>query len=342
VLSGRLLAAEESARRAWRQAASAFDLVAYRMPDLAARMNGAVDDGWRPSTSLAALPAAEWRALVGLSPICRDGGYAGAGSVTGPDGRRYPLVTPWLAQEGHRWSADAVGRTDDVASLGGADPGWRVIGVRVGIDEFGAPADTATKAAIVTAGLVGNAPRMIGRLRPELLPRLELPDDGAPIVGGAPTPRPAGGIPVPRSGGAGSMPQSAVVADPDGRLRWTADTSADPGVGTRAAQRRPQPPPAARAVPGAPNAVVLATSGLAGLDTANRLDEGRAAAYRVVFEENTDGRTRARMTLHQVRGDDATTQVLSTDVSVGPEGALRREQVAYRPSSGAVVTSARG
>ncbi len=329
-LSGRLLAAEEYARRAWRQAAAVFDLVAHRMPDLAARMNGTADDGWRPSTSLTALPAGEWRHLVGASPVCAGGGWAGSGVLVGPDGRRYPVVVPWISDERGRWTADVRSAGRSVSTLDGADPGWHEIGVRFGIDTFGPPAGTATKAAIVTAGFVGNAPRMIGRLRPDLLPRLRWTTAGVPTVSATPA------VPAPRGAGTGQVPRAALVRDDDG-IGWTSDSSLPPP--NRAARRAsPDVAPggvnAGRSTPVVPNLVGLTDSGLSGLSTARRLDDGRVAAYRATFEENDDGRVRARITTYQIRdGSDGAT-VLATDVSVQPDGALRREPVAYRPSQG--------
>jgi hypothetical protein len=333
-LVARLAAAEESASQAWRLASAAFDLVSYRMPNLAIRMAGGSTDGWRPSTSTSAASTSEWRSMVGTSPVCVDAGYAGAGALLGPDGRRYPLVVPWIRRDGVRWSADLLPTEVGATSLGGADPGWRQIGVRVGIDEFGPTASTATKAAIVTAGLAGKAPQFVGRLRPDLLRRLSLSPEGVPSLLPGPV-----SIPHPRSGATGQIPRSALVVDADGRLRWVPDTSKDKGLGTRATARQ-APTSSGKVTPVGPNVIALADSGLSGLDTARRLDDGRAAAYRVAFEERTDGRIRARLTLYQVRSEGTRATILPSNAAVRADGSLQREPVAYRPPATPIMRAA--
>lgn len=338
-LAIRLELATEIARQAWLHAGAAFDLVAYRMPDLAARMSDGPDDGWRPSAALTALPDGARRRLLGVSPVCIGAGWAGSGAVTGPDGRRYPLVVPWVEQNGVRWTADGdtatgtpdAGNTDaetshtgDVTTLDGADPGWHEIGIRIGVDTFGPAVPTATKAAIVTAGLFGNAPRLIGRLRPDLLPELRWSPAGVPSL--APVPP----VPAQRTGGTVSAPRPNLVRDGD-RLRWVPDGSTDRGIGTRNVTRQNPEAPTGSSMPAAPNAVALADSGLTALGTAERLDDRRTAAYRAIFEENDDGRLRARVVTYQVRETDDGPRVLAEDVAVSPDGELRRQVVSYRP-----------
>ena len=59
-------------------------------------------------------------------------------------------------------------------------------------------------------------------------------------------------------------------------------------------------------------------------------DDGRLAAYRATFEENDDGRIRARVTLYRVLDGDGGPTVLAQDVSVAPDGQLRHDRVSYR------------
>lgn len=332
LLANRLTGASESARHAWRQAAGAFDLVAYRMPGLAGRMSNG-SDGWRPSVSLAALPDTERRQLLGGSPVCLGAGWAGSGALLGPDGRRYPLVVPWVEQNGVRWTADQDGAPGNTETLDGADAGWHEIGARVGVDAFGSPASPATKAAIVTAGFAGNAPQMIGRLRPDLLPQLRWSPAGVPSLDEVPR------VPAPRSGGTVEAPPSVLIRDGD-RLRWVSDTSNDAGSATRSTQRQNPGLPTQPSTPAAANAVALADSGLTGLATAHRLDEGRVSAYRATFEENDDGRIRARLTLYQVRSDGDTTSVLSRDAGVATDGTRVTDPVRYRPPAAPVMRAA--
>jgi hypothetical protein len=82
--------------------------------------------------------------------------------------------------------------------------------------------------------------------------------------------------------------------------------------------------------------VALADSGLSGLGTARRLDDARVAAYRATFEENDDGRIRARLTTYQIRDGQTRPTVLATDVSTTSDGRLRRDPVRYRPAADGV------
>lgn len=325
---GLLAVAMETARAAWRRAGAAFDLVAYAMPDLARRMSGdpGAGDGWRPSAALAALPGATWRSMVGVSPVCVDAGWSGGGALVGPDGRQYPLVVPWIARDGRRYTADANGSTRPgaVETLGGVDAGWHEIGTRIGIDEFGTPAAKVDKAAIIVAGLAGKAPQTIGRLRPDLLGRLSLSTDGVARLDGVP----AGGKGA--QSGTAQVPRGALVPTQDGGMRWVGDTTVPGATDTRAVRRGViGDPPMGRAVPVGPNVVGLADQTLSAAGTAARLDDNRGAGYRVVFEENEDGRRRARLTLYQVRSDDDGTQVLTTDATLGPAGEVERSPVSY-------------
>jgi uncharacterized protein YukE len=315
----RLAVAEEAARSAWRHATAVFDLVAYRMPAMQARMSGP-NSRWQPPANLQAVPAAEWRRLVGNPPVCVEAGYAGSGVILGPDGRRYPLVVPWIERGGVRFTGDQEALVDPagtVETLGGTDPDWRLIGLQAGVDEFGPRATTATKAAIVTAGLAGLAPTTVGRLRPDLLARLRLSPTGYPTLEAGPT-----GVPAPRKGGTGRLPRSALVRDADGTVRWDSDTG--------------------KATPVGPNVLALAEGGLAAAGTARRLDDARAAAYRVAFEENADGRIRARLTLYQVRSDASGTSILTSTGSVDGAGTLSTTPVRYRAPKVPVMRPASG
>jgi hypothetical protein len=274
------------------------------------------------------VPASEWRALVGLSPVCLGAGWSGGGILTGPDGRRYPLVVPWLDRDGRRTTTDGPDTAEQgrTGSLGGADPGWRAVGLRVGVEEFGARARGVDKAAVVIAGFAGAAPHAIGRLRPDLLAGLEIGPDGSARL--APGAGAAGGAPaaVSRAAGTAQVPRSALVPAEDGRLRWVPDTSRDPALEGRNGQRATaEAPPLGRSAPPPPNVLALAESGLGGLATARGMDENRTAAYRVLFEENADGRRRARLTLYQVADDGTGPRVSAVDATVGPDGTLRRD-----------------
>ena len=88
---------------------------------------------------------------------------------------------------------------------------------------------------------------------------------------------------------------------PHGPIDAVKEASAEPLRGEEVnnywVARRQDGSPAAAAVP---DAVGLIDGALAGYLLARHLDDGRAADYRVVFEENAQGALRARMQLFRV------------------------------------------
>jgi hypothetical protein len=120
-----------------------------------------------------------------------------------------------------------------------------------------------------------------------------------------------------------------------------ADTSQEPLRETRAEGRELREQlPLGKATPVAPNVLGLAEAGLSAAAVAARLDDVRSAAYRVSFEENVDGRLRARLTLYQVRTEGPATAVLPRQASVNADGKVTTEEATYRPPPTPVLQAA--
>jgi hypothetical protein len=136
-------AARSAAARARRSAAATTESV-LRARATAFPAGLAADRGWHPvlrtdptwslTGSLHPASPAEWAAAVGV--FCGPAQYAGGGFVTGPDGRDYPVVAPFLRVGGERYYDDGA-HHDALADLEGADPGWRTAGEQRGIAALG-------------------------------------------------------------------------------------------------------------------------------------------------------------------------------------------------------------
>ncbi len=256
-----LQAAEWRADEAWQRAQGAFDGVTYATPVMRARMQG---KGWDPSqhVSLAASGALACTVMDELG-LPRDG------VLTGPDGRQYPLIV----QTARDREGQLVVTTREVPEKRGD---WQQLAVRYGATEYGRRAAGWEKVAVALGGLAGAGYPDGATFAPQLLRQLQLmPGGGAYFPAG--DDRGADGNVVKE---AGAEPPRAGQA----RQYWRPPMSGV-AAGRRAA---------------VPDAIGLLDAGLSGVLLAGRLDDGRAAAYRVVFEEDSRGQRRARMQLFRV------------------------------------------
>ncbi len=259
--AGELADAEAAARRAWQHAAADGDLVSYSTPALRERM---VAGSWDPAAQVRLAAAGVGATTCG--PM-EELGLPVGGVLTGPDGRSYPLVVQ---------TARGAGGTLLVTTREQAAEreGWTRLALRVGTTAYGRKASTWEKVAVALGGAAGASYPEGSTFAPELLGQVHIMAGGgahladqsrAPIdaVKEAPAEAPRG-------------------KDPDGY--WVAPTSGLAG-GRRAT---------------APDAIGLIDAALGGYLLAKHLDDGRAADYRVVFEENARGALRARMQLFRV------------------------------------------
>ncbi|HEX4015362.1 MAG TPA: hypothetical protein VHX15_01375 [Frankiaceae bacterium] len=270
-LSGRLVAAageladaEAGARSAWQAAAAAFDVVAYATPAMRQRMSA---PDWDPAKEVSLAAA---RSPVASRVSCGPMETLGLplnGGLTGPDGRAYPLVVQTGLGEDGKLLVTTQERPAD-------REGWTRLAVRVGTTSYGRKAATWEKIAVALGGAAGAAYPSGATFEPGLLDRLHImPAGGAHLSG-----LPKATIDAVKEASA-EAPRGQEVAS-----YWVAPESGLAG-GLHAV---------------VPDAIGLFDGVLAGYVLAHHLDDGRAADYRVVFEENAAGQRRARMQLFRV------------------------------------------
>ncbi len=139
---------------------------------------------------------AEWLRLIDpaekfTSPCLS--GYVGRGFLDGPDGRRYPLVVP-LTRVGDGAATQDLNMDPvkpGLATLDGADPGWRTTHIVTGIENLDPP--TASEKWFMrlsqAAGAIQNGPD------PRLLNVLAFDDETSPFPVGLLSEAPATGNP---------------------------------------------------------------------------------------------------------------------------------------------------
>ncbi len=333
-----LSTAEAAAKTAWDQARAAFDITAYSMPQKRVAMDqtGGGGTDWDPMQNL----SPNFGGLVEGGPMCLvNAGYMTGGSIKGPDGRIYPLAVPFVKDGDHTYTGDVTTGDKMVSDLDGGDPGWNVIGYRSGYTEYGYKASGFDKTAVILGSLAGGNYSTYGSVNPDKLKNIRFGADGnAALSDDAPdqtVQKPEGTMSKSKYAG--------FVRDPKtGELTWSNDLENEQIQWTRAGARSGAVPPYGGA-PVGPNVVGLVDQGLQGAVLAQHMDDHRAHAYRVVFEENADGRVRARLDVYQVvtPGDSDTPQVTAHGVTVDPNGKLNEHDMLFRapkaPPGGAVM-----
>lgn len=330
--------AESRARTAWDRARAQFDFLSYSMPQQRVSMDqtGGGGPGWDPMQNL----SPNGGGLIDPRNACAaNAGYYQGGAIKGPDGRVYPLVVPWVKDGDHTYTGDASPGAQNVGNLDGLDPGWQVVGYRSGYTEFGYKASGFDKAAVIIGSLAGGNYSTYGSVNPDRLKDIRFGDDGNAALTND-SPEPTGQKP---EGTMSKSKYAGFVRDPKtGELTWSNDLENEPIQWTRAGSRGGAVPPYGGA-PVGPNVVGLVDQGLQGAVLAQHMDDGRAHAYRVVFEENADGRVRARLDVYQVvtPGDSQTPVVTAHGVTVDPNGQLNQHDMLFRtpqaPPGGAVM-----
>ncbi len=261
--SARALAlAEASAASAWQHASAAFDAVSYGTPVMRQRME---TGRWElaSSVSLASGVLADLRSCGVMQQL----GLPANGQITGPDGRAYSVVV----QTARGRDGQLLVSTQETPSAAGD---WHELAVRFGTTEYGRRAAGWEKVAVAVGGVAGAAYPEGSTFAPELLSELH-------IMAG-------GGAYVPELAVESGDPVKEAPAEPprgqEHSHYWTRPTTGVAG-GRRA---------------GAPDAIGLIDAGIAGVLLAGKLDDSRAADYRIVFEEDSAGHRQARLQLFRV------------------------------------------
>lgn len=295
---------------------------------------------WDPATMLRPLPLATWRRAVvpagssldvGLPPgrtvMAPAGHYTGGGAITGPDGRSYPLVVPWVGvnADGRPINADVFPEGEsDVRILDGRDGGWHTLGVVAGRGSFGEEVGRLTKAA-AGVGIAAGGVAPLTRAQPAWLDHMTLGPSGHPTLVEKPTDLYS---PTARGRGIreGPAPYEPLVRDGLGRLGQAYEPAMPDRFPT--------------AVRGA-NVTGLGIDAARGLVEAQHLDDANVRTYQVTFEQNDDGRTRALMRTYQVFDNSALGggphDVSANYVTVGADGRLHEDRMSFRPPARPVV-----
>jgi hypothetical protein len=261
-------------------------------------------DGWRTSTSwqpskqLKRGTANAWTEAV-FGPHCvswGDAGYEGAGFISGPDGRRYPLVAPHVVRDGRTYNADDGARPGQpsVLDLDGRDPGWMTIHEQIGVERW---RDAPGVAGRILAGIGASAAGSPGGSTEDDVRAVVITPGRRPTLSESlvPSAAPAPNPPV-------YMPPAPPVPPPN-----------KPDV---------EYPLGQTSVPaGAMNLAPVVLDGLVG---AAHADLGSYDAYDIVFQENNDGRIRALYQRVFVGFDASSGAELSSVYVTGPE---RNDQV---------------
>lgn len=297
----------------------------------------AIDTGvFDLAVSFRSMGEAEWRSAT-IPPGCGSFGqgryYTGGGAIDGPDHRIYPITVPHVVlDDEHHYTID--GDIDDVtpsvASLGGADPGWAMVGYRTGIERISSEPGRGWKALAglaVASGLdvalgVDDANLAGVHLRAGSPARFAQATIGfgsaqpAVATGGSALTDPESTVWLMIDGRVGEYPASAIS---DLRL-----PSAQPGTVPHSEQTR------LGRVNTADQLLSLATGAANGYVAWRDLDNGRQRAYEVIFEENADGRRRARVQTFTLENGPAGVALYGWHLFLDADGDLRQSPVSYR------------
>jgi hypothetical protein len=195
-------------------------------------------------------------------------GLPTGGMITGPDGRPYPLD---LQTSFGRDGSLLVTSRDNPAKNGD----WHVIGERDGVTSYGEKAANWQKIGVLLGATAGASYPEGSTFQSAMLGDLQLMGQGgAFLMHGGQEP----GASVKEASGEPQRGKGNELWNPPSRGIAAGKTAATP------------------------DAVGLVDGVLAGISMSRHLDDARAAAYHVVFEEDSMGNRRAVMQLYRVTG----------------------------------------
>lgn len=255
--------------------------------------HGDATGDWSPVDKFVAGSSLAWSAAVFAPNLlsCTTGpgttgssGYAGGGFLIGPDGRKYPLVEPYITgPDGKTINADVAASTEhDVTTLDGRDTGWHDLGTVVGSDKFGT-VGTTTK-ILAGLGVAAGGAGPITTAQPAWLNGLSIGHGGYAVV--TDTPDSLAHSVQPGQGITEVNPAyQQVTTDERGRTTIVEEPANPANYGSRVVTA---------------NGVALGINVLNGVSVAEHLDDSQIHAYQVTFQQNDDGRVRALMHSYQV------------------------------------------
>jgi hypothetical protein len=288
--------------------------------------------GWTPFHNLHAASMADWTRAVGPGALntgphpdlagAHQSGYFGGGFITGPDGRRYPLVVPSVFENGKAYTGDSDGRRSEggqVEDLDGGDPGWTPLCRTSGFDMFGPATNAADRINAFLAGTAEIVPFTSPLLSKDQDYGLWLSESGYPSLGVMPGEKKAAGDAPPGSPPGQGLPNKQYGFMPlgDGRWGWVDMDLYDPSP--RLQRQYPQafdaPPErdvskglvkGGEAATTVGDALGVVASGLRG---ASMLGKPNLRFYRVEFQQNRDGRVRAILRTYRIFQNNDNDQV---------------------------------
>jgi hypothetical protein len=294
-----LTSAERAAREAWQRASAQFDLISYASPQMREQMQGSA---WDPAAHVALSATLTESSLARACGPMDELTLPRGGVISGPDGRRYDLVVQTTRGSNGRLLVS----TQDEETREPSD-GWQQLAVRYGTTSYGRKTSTWEKVAVAVGGAAGMSYPEGSTFAPSLLGDLQFLSGGGAFLPDRPASRT-------------SDPVKEATAEPprgqEPNRYWIAPTT---GL---AAGRRAS----------APDGIGLIDGGISGLLLASRLDDRRAAAYRIVFEENSAGERRARLQLFRVAsGPDEPPTTVAEGGYVDASGHLAGAPVTGQP-----------
>jgi hypothetical protein len=277
--------------------------------------------------SIRTMGAAEWRGAT-IPPGCESFGpgryYTGGGMLRGPDDLGYPIVVPHLeVEDGRHYTIDADhdGLRPEVATLGGADPGWQLVGYRTGVARIESDPGRAwalLAGIAVATGLElrtgGDEGQLVGvHMRAGARARF----DGGLAPSGSGVPSDPGG------GAALTKPEPTVWSTVDG-------TTAQHPAGDVAGRRPGGDRSRLGRVNTAEQVLSLATGAVVGFVAAGDLRSAGHRAYEVLFETHPDGRRRARLQTFTLEHGPDGPALYGWHLFVGSDGELRQSPISYQ------------
>jgi hypothetical protein len=235
----------------------------------------------------------KWESLVNTK-CWRGGTYGGGGFIIGPDGKPWPLVVPRVPDgHGGYYNASADG-SGYVESLDGADKGWSTVGTYVGAGQI-FPGPKNSLALKVDGALLqasGVDVPVTGAIDPDEYRHLEVSGTLPLWVGGADAPDYGAYNPDDPNYNKDKISDA-------GALKWQESEPAE----------------------NVNNGVVAVSSALQGAAAVEKIDNLDYGRYKVVFQRNVDGRTRAMFTSYQVATkSDGTEVIWPQPIVAGPGG----------------------
>lgn len=256
-----------------------------------AETGGFFNAGYKPLKATFLADPSKWQALV--NTMCwRGGSYGGGGFIIGPDGKPWPLVVP-MVPDGHGgfYNASADG-SGTVESLGHTDKGWFTLGTYEGA---GPLVNGPSRAVLAFAG---GATGLLGGEVPDT--SLIYPDEYRHLDLSGSLPRWDAGADAPNYGNHNPDDWPDQVPNVDGHVEWQ---------------------PSGELADNAASGAGVVSSIVEGANNATKIDNLGYGGYKVTFQRNLDGRTRASFTFYQVNNNpDGTKTIVPQPIVAGPGG----------------------